>query len=96
MADRRLVTLDCHFRGVSRSTLWRMRQDPLFPRGINIRGRLFFVESELETYEEARRSDRARDTAAPTRERKRRLASNGDHHGDPEGEPEHQNDEKAA
>jgi hypothetical protein len=64
MADRRLVLLDARYPDASRSTLWRLRNDPHFPIGVALRGRLFFYEDELETYERLHRRKRARETTA--------------------------------
>lgn len=33
--------------GVSRQTLWRWRQEPHFPQGAKLRGRLLFSEQDL-------------------------------------------------
>jgi predicted DNA-binding transcriptional regulator AlpA len=33
---------------ISRQTLWRWRQDPDFPQGAKLRGRLVFSQDELE------------------------------------------------
>lgn len=38
--------------GVSRQTLWRWRQDPEFPQGGRLRGRLLFTEADLEQIRE--------------------------------------------
>jgi len=38
--------------GISRQTLWRWRQEPSFPQGGRLRGRLLFTEQDLDQIRE--------------------------------------------
>jgi hypothetical protein len=55
MSQRKLVRLRDRYRNASRMTIWRMKNQPGFPDGIDQLGTEWHYEDELEAYEESRR-----------------------------------------
>ena len=55
MSKRELVRLRDRYPTVSRMTIWRMRNAPGFPAGVDINGTTYHYQDELEEYEQARR-----------------------------------------
>jgi hypothetical protein len=66
MSQRKLVRLRDRYPTVSRSTLWRMRNEPDFPNAVVVLNTEYFYEHELETHEESRRRVKQRATTAAT------------------------------
>jgi hypothetical protein len=54
-SNRELVRLRDRYPTASRMTLWRIRNVPGFPAGIDILGTQYFYSDELQAFEESRR-----------------------------------------